>query len=132
MDCTVDSIFTTTPFFKPREGCEPMPMISIAPSGVISPTRASTFEVPISRPTMTSRSDFFLAIKMGVISCPGQRRGGRAVCALPSDREAIAIAHVDVADVTRTRAHQGRRGEREAGEARIEVAAPEPHGHTVG
>ena len=26
IDCTVDSMLTTTPFFRPREGCEPMPM----------------------------------------------------------------------------------------------------------
>jgi hypothetical protein len=28
IDCTVDSMFTTTPFFNPREGWLPMPMIS--------------------------------------------------------------------------------------------------------
>src|SRR6185312_16611481 len=118
MDCTVDSMFTTTPFFRPREGCEPMPMISMAPSGVISPTSASTLEVPISRPTMTSRSDFFLAIKMGVISCPGQRLGGGRTPALPPDRKAVAIAHVDVADVLSVRAHQCRGRQHEATEAR--------------
>jgi hypothetical protein len=26
IDCTVDSMLTTTPFFRPREGCEPMPI----------------------------------------------------------------------------------------------------------
>jgi len=36
------SMFTTTPFFKPRDGWLPMPMISIAPSALISPTMATT------------------------------------------------------------------------------------------
>src|SRR5690349_21818399 len=52
MDCTVDSILTTTPFFSPIEGCEPIPIMSTLPSGVISPTIATTLEVPISRPTI--------------------------------------------------------------------------------
>ena len=38
IDCTVDSMLTTTPFFRPREGWLPMPMISSAPSALISPT----------------------------------------------------------------------------------------------
>ena len=42
IDCTVDSMFTTTPFFRPRDGWLPMPMISSAPSGLISPTMATT------------------------------------------------------------------------------------------
>src|ERR1700752_3317716 len=32
MDCTVDSMLTTTPFLRPREGCEPRPNTSMAPS----------------------------------------------------------------------------------------------------
>src|SRR5690606_19556930 len=54
------SMFTTTPFFRPREGCEPIPTTSIAPSGVISPTIATTLEVPMSKPTNRLRSDFFV------------------------------------------------------------------------
>src|SRR5512138_961773 len=61
MDCTVDSMLTTTPRFKPREGCEPRPTTSMRPSLVISPTIATTFEVPMSSPTIKLRS-FFLAI----------------------------------------------------------------------
>jgi len=57
MDCTVDSMLTTTPFFRPREGCEPMPMISNAPSALISPTMATTLLVPMSRPTTRFRSE---------------------------------------------------------------------------
>src|SRR5690606_14732534 len=52
IDCTVDSIFTTTPFFMPRDGCEPIPTISSSPSVPISPTSATTLEVPISSPTI--------------------------------------------------------------------------------
>ena len=33
IDCTVDSMLTTTPFLRPRDGCEPMPITSIASSG---------------------------------------------------------------------------------------------------
>src|SRR5690606_7047460 len=51
MDCTVDSILTTTPFFMPRLGWEPRPTISMVPSTPISPTMQTIFEVPISRPT---------------------------------------------------------------------------------
>src|ERR1700693_2589605 len=57
MDCTVDSMLTTTPFFRPREGGLPMPMISSAPSDLISPTMATTLLVPMSRPTTKLRSD---------------------------------------------------------------------------
>ncbi|MCY1355027.1 hypothetical protein D9M69_414290 [compost metagenome] len=52
IDCTVDSMLTTTPFFRPRDGCVPIPTISNWPSAVTSPTSATTLEVPISRPTI--------------------------------------------------------------------------------
>ncbi len=58
MDCTVDSMLTTTPRLSPREGWEPMPMISTSLSGVTSPTMATTLEVPMSRPTMRFFSVF--------------------------------------------------------------------------
>src|SRR5512138_3807139 len=73
MDCTVDSMLTTTPRFKPREGCEPRPTTSMRPSLVISPTIATTFEVPISSPTIKLRS-FFLAIRYLLRSAVGCRR----------------------------------------------------------
>ena len=59
MECTVDSMFTTTPFFRPRDGCEPIPTTSIAPSGITSPTIATTLEVPMSSPTRRFFSVFF-------------------------------------------------------------------------
>ena len=40
-------------FLRPRDGCVPRPITSIAPSAVISPTSATTLEVPMSRPTIT-------------------------------------------------------------------------------
>ena len=33
IDCTVDSMLTTTPFFRPREGCEPRPITSMRAVG---------------------------------------------------------------------------------------------------
>src|SRR3970282_1911990 len=53
MALTVVSMLTTTPFFSPREGWLPMPMISKPPSGLISATMAAIFEVPTSRPTIS-------------------------------------------------------------------------------
>ena len=69
IDCTVDSMLTTTPFFKPRDGWLPMPMISSAPSALISPTMATTLLVPMSRPTNRFRSErlaMSLRIPLGV------------------------------------------------------------------
>ncbi len=52
IDWTVDSMLTTTPFLSPRDGCVPRPMISISSSFFTWPTIATTFEVPMSSPTM--------------------------------------------------------------------------------
>src|SRR5206468_7471711 len=41
-----------TPFFSPRAGCVPRPMMSRPPSGVTSATIATIFDVPMSRPTI--------------------------------------------------------------------------------
>src|SRR5262249_15581876 len=91
MDCTVDSMFTTTPRFRPRDGCEPRPTTSILPSLVISPTMATTLEVPISRPTIRLRS-FFLGIGQSILSVVRDARGRR----IPADRETVAVTQVDV------------------------------------
>ena len=61
IELTVASIFTTTPFFNPEDGCNPAPIISKVPSGLTTPTIAATFEVPISNPTIIC-SSFVLAI----------------------------------------------------------------------
>ena len=67
MDCTVDSMLTTTPFFRPREGWLPMPMISSAPSALISPTMATTLLVPMSSPTIKLRSERFAMSSSGFL-----------------------------------------------------------------
>jgi hypothetical protein len=51
MAFTVDSMLTTTPFLRPREGWLPMPMRLSVSSGVISATSVTIFEVPMSRAT---------------------------------------------------------------------------------
>ena len=74
IDCTVDSMFTTTPFFRPREGCEPRPIDLDRAVGPSSPTIATTFEVPMSRPTIRLRSDFFSHRGRRLLRCHGERR----------------------------------------------------------
>src|SRR5512144_3018392 len=94
IDCTVESMLTTTPRFRPREGCEPTPATSIVPSGQSSPTIATTFDVPISSPTMR-----FLPVLLAIggrILLRGQGQGGTSV---PADAEAIRVAHVHVTDL---------------------------------
>ena len=49
MDCTVCSMFTTTPLRRPVEGLVPTPTTS-TPSGVSSPTTAQILVVPMSSP----------------------------------------------------------------------------------
>src|SRR5258707_11884164 len=118
MDCTVDSMLTTTPFFRPREGCEPRPMISIAPSAVISPTSATTLEVPTSRPTTTVRSAR-LAIDLSLHCSPaGGQPGGTAP---PADRKAIAVTHVHVGNIGSALADHAQRHRQEARAALIDL-----------
>ncbi len=64
---TVDSIFTTTPFFRPREGWLPMPMSDSVSSGVISATSVTIFEVPMSRATSSLRAS---RGRVGIIVAP--------------------------------------------------------------
>jgi hypothetical protein len=58
MDCTVDSMLTTTPRLRPREGWMPMPITSTSPDGETSPTIAAIFDVPTSSPTTRFLSVF--------------------------------------------------------------------------
>src|ERR1700726_2975149 len=124
IDCTVDSMLTTTPFFKPRDGCEPRPSTSIVPSALISPTSATTFEVPMSSPTISERSE-----RLGILASvvPGAVRAAAA----PADGEAIAVAHVDIGDVIGALRDELDRGRHEALEALIHLAAAEAHGDAV-
>src|SRR5438552_4805897 len=98
MEFMVASMFTTTPFFNPREGCVPMPTIFMLPSSSTSATMATIFEVPISSPTMRSWLSFTLSpscFSFCVLAC-------RSLVVLDVLRdaggEAVAIAHVDVVD----------------------------------
>src|SRR3984893_16781473 len=117
MDCTVDSMLTTTPFFRPRDGWLPMPMISSTPSDLISPTMATTLLVPMSRPTTRLRSER-LAI--------GEPRG-RCLGSAPADGETVEIGHVQVRDVVQAMRDDLRGGGNESIEPRVDVAAPEPY-----
>src|SRR6202161_363980 len=117
MDCTVDSMLTTTPFFRPRDGWLPMPMISNAPSDLISPTMATTLLVPMSRAPIRWRWD-----RLAIGGACGRRWGSA-----PADGEAVGIAHVNVRDVVQAvRNHLGRRSN-EAIEPRVDVAASAPY-----
>src|SRR5271165_4751723 len=121
MDCTVDSMLTTTPFFRPRDGWLPMPMISKVPSPLISPTMATTLLVPMSRPTIRLRSErlamWFLRIPL---------RCWR-LAAAPADGEAVGVAHVHIRDVVQAVRDHLRCGADESIEPLIDVAASEPH-----
>ena len=115
IDCTVDSMLTTTPFFSPREGCEPMPSSSIEPSRPTSPTSATTLEVPMSRPTMRLRS-----ARLSIVTTFASR-GVRGVAA-PADGETVRVAHVNVGNVLAALRHELERGTHELLEALVDLA----------
>src|SRR5690348_11997175 len=96
MEATVDSILTTTPFFRPREGCEPKPMISMLLSLLISPTSATTFDVPMSRPTIRLRSLFFLDIAPYPRILVGMITAAHPSGSSPANGKAIAVTHVHI------------------------------------
>src|SRR3984957_12785200 len=125
IDCTVDSMFTTTPFLRPREGCEPRPRSSIEPSAPISPTSATTLEVPISRPTMRLRS---VRLSIVILTPPGAARRRAA----PAYGKTVGVTHVHVRDVLTALAHELQRRTHESFEAFIHLVAPEAHTHPVG
>src|ERR1700727_1092160 len=131
MDCTVDSMFTTTPFLRPREGWLPMPMTSMAPSAVISPTSASTLEVPISRPTTMSRS-VFLANAVRSFMRRWRRSALREMTtALPAHGKPIAVAQIDVGHVRGALTYELGRHQHESFEARVDLLAAQTHLHAV-
>src|SRR5271157_5484790 len=88
----VASMLTTTPFFSPRDGCAPKPMMFRRFSGVSSATMATIFDVPISRPTIR----FLLSLTMSASLSGFPRRLCRAL--RHPHRKAVAIAQVDVID----------------------------------
>src|SRR5579871_4019585 len=135
MDCTVDSMLTTTPFFRPREGCEPTPMISSSPSLLISPTMATTLLVPMSSPTKRFRSERFAmllcaSLSVCVVGAFGRRRN-RAALIAPTDGKAIRVAHVHVSNFRHAVGDHLRGGANEAIQACIDIAPPETHGHAA-
>src|SRR6185503_8863658 len=132
MDWTVESMLTTTPFLRPREGCEPRPITSRLPSLCISPTSDTTFDVPMSSPTIRLRS-VRLAIEAGISVRRSCRAGGphglRLAVAPPADREAVRVAHVDVADLGRAARDHLHAELHEAVHALVHLAAAEAHRH---
>src|SRR5262245_45662608 len=114
-------MLTTTPRFRPREGCEPRPITSIFPSWVISPTIATTFDVPMSSPTIRLRS-FFLGIGRYILSAVSDA-GGHG----PAHGKTVAVAQVDVAHFTAARDDQRARDANEAFEARVHLLPAEAH-----
>src|SRR6185503_19227550 len=125
IDCTVDSMLTTTPFLRPREGCEPTPRTSIAPSGPTSPTRATTLDVPMSRPTMR-----FLSDRLSIAAAIPVRFVSGA--AAPADCESVGVTHVYVGNVVAALSHELQRRDHELVETLIDLAPAQPHGHPVG
>ena len=61
MLCTVASMLTTTPRFKPLVAATPRPASRSSPPATISPTTTITLWVPMSSPT--TRSLYSLAIQ---------------------------------------------------------------------
>src|SRR5690606_21569049 len=114
--CTVDSMFTTTPRFKPRDGEDPKPITSTLPSDETSPTIATTFDVPTSRPTRSFRSSR-LPTAFDLLGGAGSLARGelaavvrlRLVTALaPTDGKTIRVAQVDVTHAMQLRGERGR------------------------
>src|SRR5690606_28702804 len=117
MDCTVDSMLTTTPFFRPREGCEPRPTTSTLPSAPISPTSATTLDVPMSSPTIRG-----LSLRLAT-----RGSSGRA----PAHGEAVGVAQVHVLDLAGARRDHARTGGNETFEALLDLLAAQPQRHAV-
>src|SRR5579871_5908826 len=68
----------TSPLRTPRERDWPRPMMLSVPAALTSPTAAQTFEVPISRPTMSEAGSniFTLGVLQVVVFGTGGRHGG--------------------------------------------------------
>src|SRR5581483_4636074 len=120
MDCTVDSMLTTTPFFRPREVCEPKPSTSMEPSRPTSPTSDTTLEVPMSRPTIRFRSERLsipTTVFFSTVRCP----------VAPADRKSIRVTHVDIGNIVPTLCHEFRRRIDEFVEALVDLPPAQTH-----
>src|SRR5882672_247515 len=126
IDCTVDSMLTTTPFLRPREGCEPMPITSSVLSACNSPTMATTLEVPMSSPTMRLRS-VRLSIRRSSVVLAVRDDASR----LPADGETVCVAKIDVADVGRALGDERHGGFEKAVETLVDFPAAELDRHAV-
>src|SRR5512138_2802952 len=87
-------MLTTTPFFNPRDGCEPTPSTSMPPSAFTSPTSATTLDVPMSRPTIKPLSERLAMLGITLVGV--MRNRGRAP---PSNCKTVCVTHVDILDV---------------------------------
>src|ERR1700737_2176514 len=106
IEAMVASMLTTTPFFSPREGCVPRPMMFSFFSGVISATMATIFDVPMSSPTIR----FFASLTMRLSPCvfhhvPVDHRlssllHGAFLEAGNASRKTVAISQVGVLDAS--------------------------------
>src|SRR5512134_2973213 len=65
IDCTVDSMLTTTPLRRPCDSACPSPMTWKRPSGSTSATATTTLEVPMSSPTIRSLVSFLMFSSSG-------------------------------------------------------------------
>src|SRR5215472_14729237 len=118
IDCTVDSMLTTTPFFSPREGCEPTPSSSIEPSAPTSPTRDTTLEVPMSSPTIRFRSERLS------IAATFPASGVARAAAAPADGKPVCVTQVDVGNFLAALGDELQRGAHEFLEPLVHLAAP--------
>src|SRR6201996_7716450 len=125
MDCTVDSMLTTTPFLRPREGCEPSPNTSIEPSRPTSPTSDTTFDVPMSSPTirfLSERLSIPATVFFSTVRCS----------APPSDCKTVRVAHVDIGDIVASLCDELQSRVDEFVEPFVDLPASQPDSHSIG
>ncbi len=116
IDCTVDSMFTTTPLLVPAIGCEPMPMtssLSVRRNLADDRRRPSTCRCRGRRPAC-GRLAYpcrFLPIKLRSSAAIRHRRGRRERGVrrrAPADREAVRVTQVHVAHARQLRRERRR------------------------
>src|SRR5712692_2746867 len=111
MDSTVESILTTTPLRRPRDGLTPTPMMSRLPTGDHSAITQQIFVVPTSSPAITWRP---LVLAMS----PLPRRG--------FEHDLVAEAQVDGRHRFPDRAELGQHAQQTA-QPGLPVFRPQPH-----
>src|SRR5215471_16598092 len=112
IDAIVASMLTTTPFFRPREGCVPRPITLSAPSAITSATIATIFAVPMSSPTIR----FLFSFTSPSLLCRFFRR--LFLEARHPRREAVAVAEIDLRDAHAVAREHGKRAAVRGDEAR--------------